>query len=183
MMKNTMNKILHKRMQGSITVYVLLLFGMSVVFYMFGFTNMMGGSTGDGYLDTANINQPNGNITDPKLQTSKESNPLFVMANSVASFATNNPWLTFAGIGGLILIGISGIFLGKETTATFFGYLIPIGILAIFLNYFVFPINTLDENLRQMQLAPGLGVSTVLIMFFNLIFILAVIDFVIGRQT
>jgi hypothetical protein len=177
-------KLLQKRMQGSITVYVLLLFGMSIVLYMFGFTNMMGGSTGAGYIDTANLDQTHSNLTDPDLQTGKDSNPLYIMARSVASFAVNNPWLTIAGIGGLILaLVVSGIFLGKETTATFFTFLIPIGILAVFLNYFVFPINTLDENLRHMQLGPGLGVSTVLIMFFNLIFILAIIDFVIGRQT
>lgn len=184
-----MNKkrILQKRMQGSITVYVFILLGMSIVLYMFGFTNMLGGDNGAGYLDTANLNQTNSNISDPNLQTGKSSNPVTVFANAIASFAVNNPWATIGGIGGAVItLFISGLVFGKETTATFFGFIIPIGILAVILNYLVFPINTLDENLRSMTIGPSafpISVSLLLAIFFNLFFFLGVLEYWIGRQT
>lgn len=180
-----MKKILQKRLQGGITAYVLILFGLSLVLYMFGFTNMMGGallgaSNSTGYIDTATTNGTNGSITEPTLQQS--DNPLALLGRAVVNMATNNPWVAFGGLGMIVLGVLGGLFFGKETTATFFTYLIPIGILAVFLNYFIFPINALNQDLHNWSIN-GLGVSTILIIFFNLIFVLAIVDFIIGRQT
>jgi hypothetical protein len=180
-----MKRLLQKRLQGGITTYALILFGMSLVLYMFGFTNMMGGaligaSNSTGYIDTATTNGTNGSITDPNFQ--QNSNPVSLIGQAIVNMAVNNPWIAFGGLGMVVMGVLAGIFFGKETTATFFQYIIPIGIIAVVLNYFIFPIYTLDQNLRNWSIN-GLGISTILIIFFNLVLILAFVDYIIGRQT
>lgn len=183
MKKTFMKRILHKRLQGGITTYVFIMFGTALILYMFGFTNMFGATTSEGYRETAYSNQTSqtGNISNPDFQV--QTNPVEMAVTAILSFAGQNMAWVIGGIGGVIGLLFLSRVVGGEIISTYLAYLIPIGILAVFLNYFIYPISSLDESLRHMELAPGLEISIALIIFFNLFFLLSVFDFITGRQT
>lgn len=182
-MKHTMLKrILHKRLKGGLSTYVFILFGMSVMLYLFGFTNMFGATASEGYRGSSTGNGTGSNLSDPNMQQS--SNPLEMALNAILTFATKYFWVIIGGIGGIIALSVASYFMGGINLSVFYSYLIPIGLLAVFLNYFIFPINPTDETLRSMVIgAPGISVSLILIMFFNLWFILGVVDYIRSGQT
>lgn len=150
---------------GGITVYVLILFGMSIMLYFFGFTSMW-----SDYQSTANTNYSN--ITNATYQTQKDSNPLSMMINLLSK----NSIVVGIGLSSLVIVGIIG-WLAKVDLSAFYTYLIPIGLLAVFLNTIVFPIYPISDELAKYSLA-GVPISVFLIAFFNLWFLLAVIEYV-----
>ncbi len=176
MKHNKIHRLLHKRINGGITTYAFLMFGLAIILYMFNFTNMFAL-----YTDTAKASSNESMIGNPKFQ--QDSNPLLMLLNSVISFALKNSLLLIGGIGGLIFIGALGYFIGGVNFSVFYAQIIIIGLLAVVLNFFVFPLSSLDSDLANMELAPGLGVSLALIIFFNLFFILSIIDFVRGTPS
>lgn len=176
-MKKHTRRLLQKRLQAGLSVYIFIMLGMSVVLYMFDFKNMMGtGLKGDdGYRTTAKLSDDNTSITDPSMQN--KQNPLQTILQSILKFAKDNiTLLAVGGIAGLIAIGIGRFILGANMTVLY-QYLIPLAFLIAFLNYFIFPINPGSDELAHMQLAPGLLVSTALTIFFNLWFIISVIQY------
>jgi len=157
-----------KRLKGNITAYVMILFGMTVILYMFGFTNTM-----DTYLQDAEVNESG--IEDASFN--QEANPLVWMMEVMGAFITENPLVAIGGLAGIILTGLIGR-LAHVDMSVFYTYIIPIGLLAVFLNLVIFPI-TPDAQLVAWDFN-GLTVSMILIVFFNLFFLLAVIDYVRG---
>jgi len=150
---------------AGISVYVLIMFGMSLMLYLFGFTNMW-----SDYLGTAQTNQTN--ITNPTLQTNQNSNPLSMMLN----FLGKNSITIGIGISSIVIVALIGWFTKPDLSA-FYAYIIPIGLLAVFLNTIVFPIYPISDELAKYTLS-GVPISIFLIAFFNLWFILAVIEYV-----
>lgn len=184
MRRTLLHRILHKRLKGGLSTYVFILFGMSVMLYLFGFTNMFGATSTEGYRGSTRGNGSDINLSDPNMQENPDSNPLAMILSSVLTFATKNFLIILGGIGGIIALSVASYFMGGINLSVFYSYLIPIGLLAVFLNYFIFPINPTDETLRHMVIgAPGISVSLILIMFFNLWFILGVIDYIRSGQT
>ena len=180
-MEQTMNKhtkrLLQKSLQGGLSTYVFFMLGMSIMLYMFGFTNMMGtGLVGDdGYRSTAKLDDDNTSITDPNMQN--KQNPLQTMLQSILTFAKDNiGLLVVGGISTVIAIFIGRFVLGANMTVLY-QYLIPLAFVIVFLNYLVFPINPGSDELSHMELAPGLSISVVLTIFFNLWFILSIIAY------
>jgi hypothetical protein len=178
-MKRKTTKLLNKRLQGGLSVYIMFMLGLSIMLYMFGFTNMLGtGITGDsGYRSTASTDSTNANtsIENPNMQT--EANPLKFALEQVLSFTKENPLLVIGGVAGVIAMGIGSFLLGANMSV-FYQYIIPIGFLIIFLNYAVFPINPGSADLARLQLAPHLSIATVLFIFFNLWFMIGIIQYV-----
>lgn len=172
MKRRTKNKLNHAFKAG-ITAYVLIMFGMGLMLYMFGFT-----STFARYFGTGTVNGTS--IADPNMQF--EHNPIYMIVQGITSFTADNPLLVGGTIAGLVLIAIVGR-IGGVNLNVVYSYLVPIAILAIFLNVFVFPVDSFTDALIGMTIPPGLPLSWVLIGFFNLFFILAVIDYVRGGQT
>lgn len=150
---------------AGITVYVLILFGMSLMLYLFGFTNMW-----NDYQTSAQIN--NTNITDPRYQTDQNSNPLSL----IITFLTKNVGTIGIGMASIVVVALIGWFTRTDLSA-FYAYIIPIGILAVFLNTVVFPIYPISDELARFTLN-GVPISIFLIAFFNIWFILAVIEYV-----
>lgn len=165
MNKKKILRNLNKDTYAGITVYVLILFGMSVMLYLFGFTNMW-----SDYQDEANVNETN--ITDPNYQSNEMNNPL----NMITSFLTKNVGVIGVGLASLVMVGIIG-WLTKVDLSVFYTFIIPIGILGVFLNTIVFPIYPISDELAKYVIS-GIPVSVFLIAFFNLWFILAVIEYV-----
>jgi hypothetical protein len=183
MKKTALDRFLKRRIRGGLTAYVFIMFGVAIMMYMFGFHNMMGtGITGDtGYRSTSSLDNDNASdISNPEMQT--ESNPVLMGLNSILRFAKDNIILVAGGIGGLILFAVGSFILGANMTVLY-QYIVPIAFLTIFLNYFVFPINPGSAELQHMELGPGLPVSIVLIIFFNLFFILSIIAYVRTGET
>ena len=179
-----LKRILHKRLKGGLSTYVFILFGMTIMLYLFGFTNMFGATSSEGYRGSTKGNGSDFNLSNPGMQGDPASNPLMMILNSVLTFATKNVLIILGGIGGIIALSVASYFMGGINLSVFYSYLIPIGLLATFLNYFIFPINPTDETLRSMTIgSPGISISLILIMFFNLWFMLGVIDYIRSAQT
>jgi hypothetical protein len=160
-------------MQGGITTYIMLLFGMSIMLHMFGFKSFL-----DGYFRTATLGTNGTLITNPDLISA--SNPLELLLTILQSNAG-------LAIGAGLLVSVISLIgcrliLGSSTTSTIISYAIPIVFLVAFLNLFVFPISTMQADLQSFDIA-GLPASLGLFAFFNLFLILAILDFVRGGQT
>lgn len=183
MKKTILDRFLKRRLHGGLTTYVFIMFGVAIMMYMFGFHNMMGtGITGDtGYRSTSSLNNDNASdISNPEMQT--ESNPILMGLNAILRFAKDNILLMAGGIAGLALFTIGSFILGANMTVLY-QYIVPIAFIGIFLNYIVFPINPSSAELQHMQLAPGLPVSVVLIIFFNLFYFLSIVAYVRTGET
>lgn len=162
---------------ASIGTYVLILFGMTVVLYMFGFTNSMMGP--GGYLSDASVNGTN--LTDSNMQ--QANNPLAMFVNALVNFMKNNVLNLGVGIAGVVITLVLAKFAGLEGVITAItNYLIPIALLGIVLNLFVFPLSSLDAELGGMTFWAGTSyavpLSWFIIMFFNLFFVLAVLEYI-----
>ena len=128
-------RLLQKSLQGGLSTYVFFMLGMSIMLYMFGFTNMMGtGLVGDdGYRSTAKLDDDNTSITDPNMQN--KQNPLQTMLQSILTFAKDNiGLLVVGGISTVIAIFIGRFVLGANMTVLY-QYLIPLAFVIVFLNY------------------------------------------------
>lgn len=166
-----LKSIYRSEMQGGITTYILLLFGMGFMLYMFNFRSFM-----DGYFLNATLTGTP--VTSPNLMGS--SNPL----DALLSILKSNTGLAI-GVGAVVsalsIIACRLIF-GSSTASTVVSYIIPIAFLIVFLNLFVFPISTMQADLQSFDVA-GLPATAGLFAFFNLFLILAILDFVRSGQT
>jgi len=158
--------------EAAVGTYVLILFGLVIVLYMFGFTNTL-----NSYLSTANVE--GGNITNSSLIENQDTNPIMMFMKALINFFTKNGFAFAAGIGGLAITFIVGTFF-KIDLSVIYNYIIPIAILAVVLNILVFPVSSLDAELRDMVIW-AIPVSWIVIAFFNIMFILAVLEYVSGR--
>lgn len=150
---------------AGITVYVFILMGMSIMLYLFGFTNM--------YTNyQSQIDQNGSQVQEANFTTNQQFNPL----NLVINLLTKNAGWVIGGIGGIIGMVLIGWFTKTDLSA-FYMYIIPIGIFTIFLNVIVFPIYPISNELIQYQIA-GFPISIFLIIFFNLWFLLAIIEYI-----
>lgn len=149
---------------GGITTYVMIMFGMIFMLYLFGYTNIWSAysTTTIGANDTA--------ISDPT--TAFGVNILSSLANALSDPEA----LGMIGGGLLAIVGTLVFGWITKTTATILQFLIPI-LIMVALNIFIFPIGNLSADLSFMA---GFGITTALFLFFNLFYILSVIEFVRG---
>jgi hypothetical protein len=149
---------------GGVTTYVLIMFGMIFILYLFGFTSIWGtySAITVGANDTA--------ISDPTIAFGVN------ILSSLASTLTDPETMGVVGGGLLALAGLMIFGWLTKTTATILQFLIPV-LLMIALNIFIFPIGNLSTDLMFM----GVGISAFIIIFFNLFYILSVIEFVRGN--
>jgi hypothetical protein len=147
---------------GGIAAYVLIMFGMAFMLYLFGFQTMYGT-----YMSSANVTSGGTNM--------QLSNPLMNQGLGIIQLLLTpmGAMLGLAGAGTLVGSFLLFRFLGAQTV--FFQYVIP-AVILIALNLFIFPINDMANELNPF----GLVTSTGLIAFFNIFYILAVVDFIRG---
>lgn len=153
---------------GSIGTYVLLMFGIIVTLYMFGYTNTL-----DLYL--SDTNNGNINVTDAEMQKNENSNPMYLFFKALLNLVSDSPELLGIGIGALIIGTAFGYLTG--TLSTIFTYVIPIILIAVVLNLFIFPLTSIDAELRSFMIWE-IPLSWIIIMFLNLMYILAVLEYV-----
>lgn len=158
---------------AGVTTYVMVMVGMIFILYLFGFTSVFSSyvETELGYKETEGGPNITLNITNPALASRPN------VMNIIGKVLTDNLLLVAGGVVGLVVLGIIATL--TNTAATILQFLIPLLLLGA-LNIFVFPLNSFHEvDLSFM----GFAISTMLFIFFNLFYILAVVDFVRGSNS
>lgn len=153
---------------GSIGTYVLIMFGIIVTLYMFGYTNTL-----DLYLQDSK--DDNINITDTEMQKKETMNPMSLFLTALINLIKENPLIVGVGVGALVLASFIGYATGSLSVV--YTYLIPIVIIALVLNLFIFPLTSIDAELRTFMIW-DIPLSWIIIMFLNLMYILAVLEYV-----
>ena len=161
-----MKKLMNNNYGSSIATYAVIMFGMIFILYLFGFTNMW-----DAY-QTTQLSGESGNISIDNMALNAGMNLIGLITSSlIAIFATTGAIIT------LLLVSLIG---GRKATATVLTFLIPAMILIV-LNVFVFPVGNLVTDLTFANEAfTGTIITSGLLIFFNLFYILAVIEFIRG---
>ena len=172
-------KFLCGKCAGGITAYAMILLGMTVMLFLFGFTTMWETYTGEEsgailsgeVVSGDEITQNELTVTDPALNIGYRIFDL--LTNSISATL-----LSTVTVGA----GLVFLFLFRKNTAVW-QYIIPI-ILLVVLNIFVFPISAMSGDMSVYDAifvaSIGFGFTTFLIVFFNLFYILAVLEFVRG---
>lgn len=167
MMNKILKRKLQKKLQASVFTYVMIMFGMVVVFYLMGFQSPYLASqhaTAGGGTEATNIYTPTGigtNILNwiqgaiNALFTSTEQNPILAVIGTVVTIFA---FYILSKVGGQFALT----------------YIIPVLILALFLNIFVFPTSTLQGG---DIIAPF---DIIVFGLMNLFLILSVVEFVRG---
>ncbi len=166
-------KRLFKKMNNTASVgtYVFLLFGITVMLYMFGYTNGL-----YTYIGQAEIGTSGFNVTNSSVLQDKDYNPIMLFINGLIQFCEKNTLMLGVGIAGLVVITLVGSFINIGLNVVY-SYVIPLVIIGVVLNLFIFPIGSLTENLGQFIIW-SVPVSWFIIMFLNLMYVLAVLEFV-----
>jgi hypothetical protein len=156
---------LNQDTHAGIATYVLIMFGLAFMLYLFGFTSIY-----DQWSHNSNINgstdqNPN-SISDPNLNQGGFIETLMNPLNL----------LTAGAIGATGLFIIIGWF--TKSTSTVLQYAIP-AIILIALNIFVFPINTITDEMGTFN-SNAFPIAGFILILFNLFYILSVIDFIRG---
>jgi hypothetical protein len=162
----------HRKLNGDnnagVTTWVLLMFGMIFIMYLFGYTNMY-----NTYTDISVGGNSSMNLTNASEDLKFGVGILQMIGNALSENGL------FAGLS--IFAGIALVFIGyiTKTLSTILQFLIPLILMAV-LNIFVFPLGSLSTDLQFMNIG-GLSISSALFAFFNICYILAVIEFVRGN--
>lgn len=159
-----LRRLFNKNSDAGITTYIIIMFGMAFMLYLFGFT-----SAYDQWKGGSDINGSTGtniNITNPNLN----------MGNIVIQLLMNPLVILGSTMGVLLGIGLVGRFTGAGTTI--WQYAIP-GVILVALNIFVFPIGNMTSDFNSLN-SIDFPITLFLILFFNLFYILAVVDFIRG---
>jgi hypothetical protein len=155
---------------ASVGMYIIVLFGLIVMMYMFGFTNTLDAYMNAKVGDTSNES----NISNPHFV--QDTNPLILILTAMLSFVQHNLMAVFGGIVGLIAVFAIGKLAGIDLWVVW-TYILPIAILMVFMNLVIFPVDTISGGLSNMIIW-SIPVSAILIIFFNLMLILSIIEFV-----
>ena len=173
MKANKRSKLKRMDDSGSVGTYVLIMFGIIVTLYMFGYTNTL-----DLYL--SDTNNGNLNVTDAEMQKNENTNPMYLFLLALVNMITENPWVAGIGIGAIILGTVIGMATG--TLSVIYTYIIPIILIAVVLNLFIFPLTSIDAELSSFMIWE-IPFSWIIIMLLNLMYILAVLEYVRSGTT
>lgn len=172
---------------AGLSAYVMILFGMIVMLYLFSFSSMWdtytGTDEGSVEITTGITDDPNTDNPTYSERTVDLSNPLnfgFIIFDIMLSSIYSTLIGAAAITGTLVLI----VFFRNNQAV--WQFIIPIMLLVV-LNVFVFPISALQGDMAPMDAVfsdtAGFSFTLILIVFFNLFYILAVIEFVRGSPT
>lgn len=158
-----------KHMQGGLTVWIMLMFGVSIVLYMFGYTNMWSAAQTNADVNGTSI----GGIGSSQI--------------NILAWFMNPMNILIAGVAAVGVVGtILALLVGKSGGTSAYQFIIPVAILGV-ANIFVFPIADAGHELKAFTMTVSNGLSFsfdfALVAFFNILLILAIIEFITGRQT
>lgn len=173
----------NKYLRGGITAYVMIMFGLIVIMYLFGFTSAWNAYASSDY--NREIGNTGQTIEDPTLFDTDFSigemmvQGIMTLFTTITEGITQNPLL---GIVGTIIAGAGAILILRAGGAYALGFIIPIVLITLFANIFIFPIEHITNETTSLSVAGGVPVSIILIAFFNLFLFLTIIEFVRGSD-
>jgi len=163
-----------KEYRGLLSAFVMIMFGLIAVCYLMGFTNAWDAYTNQEVGDSdVNLEDPSEFGTDFSIGQ--------MMINGIRGLfesAEENPVLA---VIGTIATVVGAIVVAKAGGAQAFAYIIPIVLVTIFANIFIFPIAPISGEMHWV--AGSVPIDAILIVFFNLFMFLAIIDFISGGRT
>ncbi len=150
---------------GSLATYAIIMFGMIFMLYLFGFTSLW-----TAYQATELAGQEG---------TIPLSDPVLNAGVNLIGLITSS--IEVLVVSTATAIGLIAIFIfARGAASTILTFLIPI-ILLVVLNVFVFPLSGMSDALIFADAPfPTAIITTGLIIFFNLFYILAVLEFIRG---
>jgi len=169
---------------GSLSSYTMVLFGMIIILYLFGFQSMWSIYTSDVEFieaETTDIDV-DPNYTETESEDLDFLNPMN-MGFAVLNLMLNSIYTTLLGVA--TLGGIIVLFVFFRNNQAIWQYVIPI-LLLVILNIFVFPISALTKDMTPLDALShtvGFSFTLILVVFFNLFYLLAVLEFVRGGST
>jgi hypothetical protein len=150
---------------ASLSAYVMIMFGMVVILYLFGFTSL--------WMDYQAFSD---------LETTSTTEDQKHILQMIGEALANN--MTAVG-GGLVALFttafLTRLLFGSQAVATLLTYAIPLVFLVI-LNIFIFPLSGISTDLGFLD-ASGIVFTAIIFGFFNIFYILSVIEFVRGTPT
>ncbi len=165
-----------QKYRGLMSAFVMIMFGLIAVCYLMGFTNAWSAyttQTPDEDADLVDLDNPSEFGVDFSIGQ--------MMINGIRGLfesAEDNPVLAWVGT---IATVVGAIVVAKAGGAQAFAYIIPIVLVTIFANIFIFPIAPISGEMSWV--ADTVPVDAILIVFFNLFMFLAIIDFISGGRT
>jgi len=154
-----------KNKNAGITTYVLLMFGMMFMLYLFSFNTIW-----DDYQQSNDV------------YDKSDTDAFSSIFNLISRMFSSEEGFTAVagGLAGIIGLGVfTRILFGSQTTATILQYSIPV-ILLVTLNIFIFPLGGLSKSIQSWDVL-GISFSLFLFLFFNILFILSVLEFIRGN--
>lgn len=172
-----------KHYQGGLTTYVMMMFGLIVVLYLFGFTSAWNSYASDGR--EIGVGDDATTIGDPQFFDSNFRigdmmvNGIMTLFSTVGEGLSENPLLAL--VGGIFIT--AGAFLVLRSGGAYaLGFIIPIVLITIFANIFIFPIEPITTETTSLSIASGIPISLILVAFFNVFLFLSIIEFVRGTS-
>jgi len=168
-----------KRYRGLMSAFVMIMFGLIAICYLMGYTNAWTAYT------TPRDSDQDVDITDSG-SIGRDFSIGAMMINGIKGLfevAEENPIL--AAIGTIATV-LGAIVVAKAGGAQAFAYIIPIVLVTIFANIFIFPIEPVSGQMSWAFVVSNgvsIPISAILIVFFNLFMFLAIIDFISGGRT
>jgi hypothetical protein len=165
------NSKFKKELQGGIATWVLMMFGLSVIMYMFGLQSIW--ST---YSDSQV-----GNATQLKNNNAVNiTNPDIIEGGGILAWLSDPLHIVVAGTGVLgVLTLLAGVFTKSGSVCA---YIFIIGMATIILNIFIFPVSQISSTSQPID-AAGIPFTAMLLGFFNAFYILTIFEVVSGRPT
>lgn len=165
-MESHIRKLKDDNTASALATYVVIMFGMIFIMYLFGYTSMWGA-----YSET---------------MITSETGETYAITNPIVDWGINIISMIASSLHALLIVGASSIALiavfifAKNVAATALTFIIP-AMLLLMLNIFVFPISGIRDALEFADAPFGTTIITGgLVIFFNLFYILAVIEWIRG---
>lgn len=165
-------------LQAGLTTYVMIMFGMIVILYLMGFTSPWVAYNAEGRIEAdseVDIEDTEAIDTEFSIGTMMVDG-IKGLFDSAVDGASENPIIA---LGAAIVAGLGIYILARAGGAYIFAYLIPIILVTIFANIFLFPIEPISG---QMIYVEGVPLNVFLIVFLNLFMFLSIIEFVRGSN-
>jgi hypothetical protein len=175
-MKLKTKKRVKKGLVAGLTVYVLLLFGMTAMLYMFGFESAWSTYTGQTVTQ-----EGSGGSIGSSSAVDKDLNFVATIIEGIKGiFVTEEGEANWLGIVGSAVALLVGAGLAKLVGGQYaFAFIIPAVIVTIFANIFIFPISSATKDIPNIA---GVPLELMLFAFFNVVLILGIIEFIRGQQ-
>ena len=185
-MKNFKRKM-KKGIRGGLTVWVMMLFGMIVVMYLFGYTSAYAEYTSRQIVNDetgalGDEGNASGNLTRPDTISQSGNIGTWMIEGIKSIFINRDDSTNWLAVIGTAIATIATFALAKFAGGQYaFAFIIPIVLFVIFANIFIFPIGEVATSGTPLTLKDNMTFQILIVVFFNLFLFLSIIEFVRGQ--